>query len=78
MIAGLIGLGFCLQDGYHYMATSVCWALYVFGIMVSTTALNAYNLDCYPSASGEVAALLNFSRSESTIFLFSPYDLWTD
>ncbi|KAH0371359.1 MFS general substrate transporter, partial [Aureobasidium melanogenum] len=63
MIAGLIGLGFSLEDGYHYMVTAVFWGLYVFGIMISTVALNAYNLDSYPEASGEVAAWLNFART---------------
>ncbi|KAG9900872.1 MFS general substrate transporter, partial [Aureobasidium melanogenum] len=63
MIAGLIGLGFSLEDGYHYMVTAVFWGLYVFGIMITTVALNAYNLDSYPEASGEVAAWLNFART---------------
>ncbi|KAK6004529.1 hypothetical protein QM012_008391 [Aureobasidium pullulans] len=63
MIAGLIGLGFSLENGYHYMVTAVFWGLYVFGIMITTVALNAYNLDSYPEASGEVAAWLNFSRT---------------
>lgn len=64
MLAGLIGLGFSLQDAYHYMVTAVFWGLYVFGIMVSTVALNAYNLDSYPEASGEVSAWINFARSK--------------
>jgi hypothetical protein len=65
MLAGLIGLGFALQDAYHFMVTAIFWGLYVFGIMVSTVALNAYNLDSYPEASGEVSAWINFARSES-------------
>ena len=65
LIAGLIGLGFCLQDAYHYMLTAFFWGLYVFGIMISTVALNAYNLDSYPEASGEVSAWINFARSKS-------------
>ncbi len=48
MIAGLILLGFCLQNGYHYMITSVAWGMYVFGIMITTVGVNAYNLDSYP------------------------------
>ncbi len=63
MVAGLILLGFCLEEGWHYMATSVSWGLYVFGIMVTTVALNAYNLDSYPEGSGEVAAWINFART---------------
>ncbi|KAH7095863.1 major facilitator superfamily domain-containing protein [Paraphoma chrysanthemicola] len=63
MLCGLIGLGFALQEAYHYMVTAVFWGLYVFGIMVSTVALNAYNLDSYPEASGEVSAWINFART---------------
>ncbi|KKY16357.1 putative mfs transporter [Phaeomoniella chlamydospora] len=62
MISGLVGLGFCLDRGWHYMTTSVCWGLYVFGVMIATVALNAYNLDSYPEGSGEVAAWLNQAR----------------
>ncbi|THX05344.1 MFS general substrate transporter [Aureobasidium pullulans] len=63
MIAGLVGLGFALEEGYRYMLTSLFWGLYVFGIMISTVALVAYNLDSYPEASGEVSALINFART---------------
>ncbi|KAI1047182.1 hypothetical protein LB505_011674 [Fusarium chuoi] len=63
MLAGLVGLGFALQEGYHYMITALFWGLYVFGIMVTTVALNAYNLDSYPEASGEVSAWINFART---------------
>lgn len=68
MVAGLIGLGFCLEDGYHYMLTAFFWGLYVFGIMICTVSLNAYNLDSYSEASGETCAWLNFARSKSTIY----------
>lgn len=63
MLAGLVAVGFCLQNGYHYMVTAVTWGLYVFGIMITTVALNAYNLEAYPEASGEVAAWINFART---------------
>lgn len=63
MIAGLILLGFALEEGYHYMLAALGWGLYVFGIMVVTVAINAYVLDCYPEASGEVAAWINFGRT---------------
>ncbi len=62
LCAGLVLLGFALENGYHYMLTALGWGLYVFGIMISTTAITAYNLDSYPEASGEVAAWLNFAR----------------
>jgi nitrate/nitrite transporter NarK len=31
MIAGLVGLGFALEEAFHYMLTSLFWGLYVFG-----------------------------------------------
>ena len=63
MFAGLILLGFALDRPYHYMLTSLGWGLYVFGIMITTVAVNAYVLDSYPEASGEVAAWVNFGRT---------------
>lgn len=63
MLAGLVLLGFSLERGYHYMITSLGWGMYVFGIMVTTVGLNAYVLDSYPEASGEVASWLNFGRT---------------
>ncbi|KAG8629787.1 hypothetical protein KVT40_001406 [Elsinoe batatas] len=63
MIAGLVGIGFALEDAYHFMLTSLFWGLYVFGVMITTVALNAYCLDSYPEASGEVAAWINFGRT---------------
>ena len=67
ILAGLVGLGFCLEDGYHYMVTSLFWGLYVFGIMITTVGLNAYNLDAYPEASGETASWVNFCRTVSCL-----------
>ncbi|KAL9596011.1 MAG: hypothetical protein Q9219_006095 [cf. Caloplaca sp. 3 TL-2023] len=63
MLAGLVLVGYSLQHGYHYMVTAVSWGLYVFGSMIVTVALNAYNLEAYPEASGEVAAWINFART---------------
>lgn len=63
IITGLILMGFCLERGYHYMITALAWGLYVFGIMVTTVAVSAYNLDSYPEGSGEVSAWLNFWRA---------------
>ncbi len=63
MIPGLVLLGFALEEGYHYMLTALGWGLYVFGIMIVTVAVNAYVLDSYPEASGEVAAWINFGRT---------------
>ena len=62
IISGLVLLGFALEQHYHYMLAALGWGLYVFGIMITTTAISAYNLDAYPEAAGEVAAWLNLAR----------------
>lgn len=48
IMAGLVLLGFCLEEKYHYMVASIGWGLYVFGVMITTVGVNAYNLDSYP------------------------------
>jgi MFS family permease len=73
MLAGLVGLGYALENAYHYMVTSLFWGLYVFGIMITTVALNAYNLDSYPEASGEVASWINFCRTTGGEWFLSFY-----
>lgn len=62
MIPGLILLGQALQRHFNYGVIIIGWGLYVFGVMTASVAITAYALDSYPSASGEVAGLLNFSR----------------
>ncbi|KAJ9605984.1 hypothetical protein H2200_009833 [Cladophialophora chaetospira] len=63
LVVGLVLLGFALEDKYHYMVVAVSWGLFSAGIMILTVALNAYNLDCYPEASGEVSAWLIVGRT---------------
>lgn len=77
MVAGLVLIGFCLEDGYHYMVTAVAWAILMIGILISTVALNAYTLDSYPEASGEGGAWLAFGRTTSG-FVTSYFQIpWT-
>jgi hypothetical protein len=56
-----------LHNDDYFMVTAVFRWLYVFGIMMSTVALNAYNLDRLPEASEEVSALINFDRNKFDI-----------
>ena len=63
MVVGIVLLGFALENAYHYLLASLGWGLYVFGIMVTTVAINAYGLDSYPEGSGEVAAWINMART---------------
>ncbi|KAI0142712.1 MFS general substrate transporter [Xylariaceae sp. FL1272] len=63
MLIGLVLLGQSLERRWHYLITALTWGLYVYGIMITTVAVSSYNLDCYPEASGEVSAWVNFSRT---------------
>lgn len=63
LVTGLTLLGFCLGRGYHYMLTAFAWGLYVFGTMIASVGVSAYQLDAYPRGSGEVGAWINFSRT---------------
>lgn len=64
MVAGLVLIGQALAgEGWHYMALSVSWGLYVYGIMITTVAVSSYCLDSYPEASGEVSAHVNNART---------------
>jgi len=61
----LIVLGLEFQYRWHYMVLAVFAALQCFGVMIATTAANAYLLDSYPEGSGEVGAWISASRNWS-------------
>ncbi|KAL8712538.1 MAG: hypothetical protein Q9225_006928 [Loekoesia sp. 1 TL-2023] len=63
LVGGLVLLGFCLQENYHYMLTSVAWGLYVFGTMITTVGVDVYVLDSYPEGPGEVIMWLTAART---------------
>ncbi|KAL8949503.1 MAG: hypothetical protein Q9222_004393 [Ikaeria aurantiellina] len=63
MITGIVLVGCGLQHIWHYMVIAIGIGLFVFGIMVVTTAINAYVLDAYPEAPGEVSAWINAGRT---------------
>lgn len=65
IIAGLVLLGFCLEEKYHYMVTSVGWGLYVFGVMITTVGVNAYNLDSYPEVRRQTIPTIPFQALTS-------------
>ncbi len=62
MVPGLILVGQTLE--YHLSVAGVVfgWGMFVFGLMLTSVAIVAFVLDCYPSASGEVSALINMGR----------------
>ena len=63
LLVGLVVLGFALERKWHYMVTAVAWGMYVFGTMIVSVGVSAYQLDAYPRESGEVGAWINFSRT---------------
>ncbi|WPG99807.1 Hypothetical protein R9X50_00262600 [Acrodontium crateriforme] len=65
LFVSLLVLGFALENQWHYMVIAVFAALQCIGVMIVTTAINAYLLDCYPEGSGEVGAWVTASRNWS-------------
>ena len=63
LTVSLIILGFGIQRQWHYMVLAVFSATQCFGVMIVTTAINSYLLDCYPEGSGEVSAWVTASRN---------------
>ncbi|KAL8930413.1 MAG: hypothetical protein Q9208_000597 [Pyrenodesmia sp. 3 TL-2023] len=63
LLTGLVLFGFALERKWHYIITAVAWGMYVFGTMVVSVGISAYQLDAYPMESGEVGAWINFSRT---------------
>jgi len=61
----LIILGLGLGNLWHYVVLAVFAALQCVGVMIVTTAINAYLLDCYPEGSGEVSAWVTAARNWS-------------
>lgn len=62
MVPGLILIGQALGHHLHWAAIVMGWGMFVFGAMVASVAIQAYALDSYPTASGEVSSLINFAR----------------
>ena len=78
MVLGIVLVGYGLQRVWHYMVIAVTLGLYVFGIMIVTTAINAYVLDSYPEAPGEVSAWINASRTVGG-FIITYFEIeWAD
>lgn len=65
LFVSVIVIGFALERHWHYMVLAVFSALQTVGVMIVTTAINSYLLDCYPEGSGEVGAWVTASRNWS-------------
>jgi hypothetical protein len=62
MVPGLIIIGHALEHHLHWAAIVMGWGMFVWGCMLASVAIQAYVFDSYPTAAGEVASLINFSR----------------
>ena len=61
-VFGLILTGQALANHLNVAAIVFGWGLEGVGVMITSVAIVAYGLDCYPSAPGEVSALINMAR----------------
>ena len=62
MVPGLVLIGQTLHNHLHWVGIVMGWGMYVFGCMVASVAITAYAVDAYPTAAGELSALINLSR----------------
>lgn len=62
MVPGLVLVGQTLEHHLHWAGIVLGWGMFQFGVMIVSVATVAYVLDCYPTASGETSALINFAR----------------
>ena len=62
MVPGLVLVGQTLEHRLNVVGIVMGWGIYTFGILITSVATVAFVLDCYPSASGEVSALINMAR----------------
>ena len=63
MAIALLILGFAIQHRWHYMVLAVCAAVQCVGVMIATTAVSAYLLDCFPEGAGEINAWVSIGRA---------------
>lgn len=77
IVPGLILVGETLQHQLSVAGIVFGWGLDVFGVMVTSVATVAFALDCYPSASGEVSALINLARVGAGFSVPYFLDSWT-
>ena len=78
MVIGMVLVGTGLQHVWHYMVLAVGLGLFVFGIMIVTTAINAYVLDSYPEAPGEVSCWINAGRTVGGFIIVFFEIKWAD
>jgi len=62
IVPGLILIGQTLHHHLPVVALVFGWGMNTVGILMLSVAVLSYALDCYPSASGEVSALINMGR----------------
>jgi hypothetical protein len=63
MIGGLVFTGFVFERLWGFYLIEVSWGIYLFGMITSVVACNAYALDVFPDTAVQAAALLNIFRT---------------
>lgn len=62
IVPGLVIVGQTFEHKWNGAGVIFGWGMDVFGVLITSVATIAFALDCYPSASGEVSALINLAR----------------
>ena len=63
MIGGLVFIGFVFENLMGFYVIEVSWGIYLFGMITSVVAVNAYALDVFPDTAVQASALFNIFRT---------------
>lgn len=69
MIIGLVTYGQVLEHHLDIMGLAVALAIVTFAAQVTTTAISAYALDCFPKHAALASSWINFWRTTG-VFTF--------
>ena len=62
IVLGLLLFGVFVQHNSHFMLVALAWAMYVFGTLIITVGVTAYQAEAFPQAAGEAGAWISFFR----------------
>lgn len=62
IVLGLLLFGIFVQHNSHYLLVALAWAMYVFGTLIITVGVTAYQAEAFPQAAGEAGAWIGFVR----------------
>jgi hypothetical protein len=61
-ICALVLIGQSLQNGLPWIALAIGWGMYLTAALITSTAISAYMLDCFPKHAALVSSITNFWR----------------